>query len=119
MRSPRYHLILDVSACQPERLTDAAGLEQFLKELVEDIGMHVLKGPVTAVGIPENPGLSCFVIIDYSHISIHTFTEYNEAMVDIFSCKPFDKEKARAKTLAYFQTSDSDVRENHVWNEAA
>lgn len=115
MRSPRYHLIIDIGSCQDASLTNREGLEAFLKALIDAIGMNVLAGPVVAEGIPENPGLSGFCIIDYSHVSIHTFTKTVDAMVDIFSCKPFDRAKAREMALAYFGTEESMVRSQEIW----
>lgn len=67
-----------------------ADLEVILNELPGRIGMHVLAGPLIVEGIPENPGWTGFVIIDKSHISIHTFNDGNRISVDLFSCKIFD-----------------------------
>ena len=39
-------------------------------------------------------GVTGFVPITESHISIHTFVEQEHAFVDIFSCKEFDIDKA-------------------------
>jgi S-adenosylmethionine decarboxylase len=55
--------------------------------------MHILAGPLIVEGVPENPGWTGFVIIDKSHISIHTFNNGNRISVDLFSCKIFDKNK--------------------------
>lgn len=107
MITKRYHILIDINGVSKERLNDQQGLEQFLQKLPEVIGMHVLKGPVVEAGIPQNPGLSGFVIIDYSHISIHTFTLHDEALVDIFSCKPYEKEKAVKAVLEHFQVERS------------
>jgi S-adenosylmethionine decarboxylase len=43
---------------------------------------------------PEDWGLSGFVLIAESHISIHTFPDKNYVSVDIFSCKAFDTDFA-------------------------
>ena len=110
MPQKRYHIIIDISDAPPGPLTDEAGLREFLKALPGRIGMHVLKGPEIAVGIPENPGLSGFVIIDYSHISVHTFTASGDAMVDIFSCKPFEQEDAVDFALKHFQVPREKAR---------
>lgn len=103
MVTKRYHVIIDVGRVEGKILNDKRGLKTFLKTLPGIIDMHLLTQPVVVSGIPENPGLSGFVIIDYSHISIHTFTNHNEALVDIFSCKPFQQEKAVEKVISYFQ----------------
>ena len=42
----------------------------------------------------DTPGISGFVMIAESHISIHTFPDQNYAFVDMFSCKQFDAESA-------------------------
>ena len=65
---------------------------RILSELPALIGMKILAGPYVVEGVPENPGWTGFVIIDKSHISIHTFYEGNGVSVDVFSCKTFDEE---------------------------
>jgi S-adenosylmethionine decarboxylase len=115
MKTPRYHLITDISDADPAILNDATGLSKFLETLPGLIDMHILYGPVVKEGIPENPGLSGFVIIDYSHISIHTFTKHNEALVDVFSCKPFEQEVAKQAICQYFQVDSEKVRERAVY----
>lgn len=88
-------------------MTHGGNLRKFLNELPGVINMHVLSKPKVARGIPENPGLSGFVIIDYSHISIHTFTAKDEALVDIFSCKPYEQEDAVNAVVNHFHSSPS------------
>ena len=39
-------------------------------------------------------GISGFVVIAESHISVHTFVERDYVNIDIFSCRDFDSEKA-------------------------
>jgi S-adenosylmethionine/arginine decarboxylase-like enzyme len=107
MTAQRYHIIIDITGVSEQKLTEAKGLEKFLSELPKVIGMRVLHPPVVAEGIPENPGLSGFVIIDYSHISIHTFTKSNQVLVDIFSCKIYGQEEAVGAVLKYFQVPRS------------
>jgi S-adenosylmethionine decarboxylase len=90
-------------------------MEKFIKELADEIDMKILHGPVVAEGIPENPGLSGFAIIDYSHISIHTFTNSNETLIDVFSCKPYDKVKALKVCQEYYSTDEAVISEKEVW----
>lgn len=110
MLTGRFHVIIDLEKVDNTILTDEESLKQFLIELTGKINMNVLYGPVVVSGIPENPGLSGFVIIDYSHISIHTFTQKNEAQVDIFSCKPFGKKRSLKAVLDYFKSPRSNAR---------
>lgn len=107
--SKRFHIIIDAFGCDPTHLNDEAFLINFEKGVTKMLGMSILKGPIAAAGIPENPGLSVFSIIDFSHISIHTFTETNEFYLDIFSCKPFDYEQLTAHVKKTFQLSDDHI----------
>lgn len=91
VQTKRYHIIIDIEGVDPQKLGRAT-VEKILNELPPLIDMHILQGPSVVEGIPENPGVSGFVIIDYSHISIHTFTQYNDFMIDIFSCKAYKPE---------------------------
>jgi S-adenosylmethionine decarboxylase len=78
-------------------LRDEDFLRKWLQNYPARIGMtrisppYVLKyvGPVL-----EDWGISGFVFIAESHISIHTFVERNYINIDVFSCKDFDTDKA-------------------------
>lgn len=102
MAAGRYHIIIDLKEVPEKVLTDKDGLVAFLTQFPPIIEMHVLHPPVVVEGIPENPGLTGFVLIDFSHISVHTFTKHQEVLVDIFSCKSYDQEAAIEATLKYF-----------------
>lgn len=104
----RYHIIIDIKNVPDDHLSDKHGLENFLKSLPGMIGMSILDGPHVIEGIPENPGLTGFVIIDFSHISIHTFTDTKQALIDIFSCKPYKQKEAQQAVLNYFQVEEKD-----------
>ena len=87
------HLVVDGYGADPEKLTDAGLVLRFLDEYPETLGMtkiappqvHTYRGPV-----PEDWGVSGFVLIAESHISVHTFPDRRYINVDIFSCKEFD-----------------------------
>ena len=55
---------------------------------------------------PQDWGVSGFVLIAESHISVHTFPARNYINVDIFSCKRFDAEKALAEVKEFFSLKD-------------
>ncbi len=118
MAAGRYHIIIHANNVEDDSLTNVEGLRTFLNTLPGRIGMTVLYGPVVVEGIPENPGLSGFVIIDFSHISIHTFTEHKQALVDIFSCKPYETEDAAQAVLDYFKIpKESAMIEKVYWGK--
>jgi S-adenosylmethionine decarboxylase len=51
---------------------------------------------------PEDWGITGFVIIAESHISVHTFPERGYVWVDIFSCKEFESEGATERIIRDF-----------------
>ncbi len=114
MHTTRYHLIVDVSRANGA-ISDPDAIRAFLHDMAAATDMSVLAGPLVAEGIPENPGITGFVIVDFSHVSVHTFTKYGEAMIDVFSCKPYDQEKVRALCVRTFGTAESELREKLVW----
>lgn len=65
-------------------------VDSILGELPGRIGMKIIAGPIVVPGNPCNPGWTGFVVIDKSHIAIHTFTEGNRISIDVYSCQPFD-----------------------------
>jgi S-adenosylmethionine decarboxylase len=91
------HLAIDGYDADREKLEDPEFVLRFLDEYPSAIGMtkimppHVLtyRGPQ-----PEDWGISGFVIIAESHISVHTFPDRRYVNIDIFSCKEFDVEQA-------------------------
>ena len=48
-------------------------------------------------------GYSIVQIITESHISLHTWPEYNYLAIDIFSCKSFDETKIIKKIKNFFK----------------
>jgi S-adenosylmethionine decarboxylase len=91
------HLMLDGYGCDKKKLQDLNLIYRILDELPSKIGMTKIMPPYVFKysGLkPEDWGLSGFVLIAESHISIHTFPEKNFVSVDIFSCKAFDLEYA-------------------------
>lgn len=68
-------------------------LTEILSGLPSEIDMRIMSGPHIVKGAEENPGWTGFVIIDKSHIAIHTFDERNRVSMDVFSCQPFEGER--------------------------
>ena len=87
------HLVVDGYGADPEKLKDEDLISRFLDEYPDRIGMTKIIPPqvYTYHGqTPEDWGVSGFVLIAESHISVHTFPERGYINIDIFSCKEFD-----------------------------
>jgi len=91
------HLIIDGFGSNRELLESEELIYQLLDEYPDQIGMTKVTPPYVFRYIgskPEDWGISGFVLIAESHISIHTFPERCYVNIDVFSCKDFDSEQA-------------------------
>ena len=91
------HLLVDGFGGDSEKLKSQEFVYKFLDKFPSSIDMNKISGPhVTTYNGPveQDWGVSGFVMIAESHISIHTFPDRSYTNIDIFSCKDFDEEKA-------------------------
>ena len=87
------HLVLDGYGGASDRLEDEALVYRFLDEYPLAISMTKISPPHVyryEGRKPDDWGVSGFVLIAESHISVHTFPKRGYLNVDIFSCKPFE-----------------------------
>ena len=99
------HLIVDGYGGDVEVMEDPDALFRFLDEYPDAIGMTKITPPqvYTYAGQkPEDNGLSGFVLIAESHISVHTFPHRKYINIDVFSCMEFDADKALNELRATF-----------------
>src|SRR5437016_6760037 len=103
------HLMLELYGCDRELLSNEALLRRTLDEYPSRIGMEKVS-PVHLYDIetsnPLDAGLSGFVVIAQSHVSLHAWPEYGEVDIDICSCKEFSQEDAIAFAKEIFRTDD-------------
>lgn len=91
------HLVLDCYGCDRDKLDDKKAISSMLRELPELIGMKMISKPHVIeykADVEPESGVTGFVLLAESHISIHTYPEKGYFAFDIFSCKEFDTKKA-------------------------
>ncbi len=102
------HLIIDGFGGDASMMWDTARLREFLDEYPANLGMTKITEPEVLEYHGPNPsdnGISGFVIIAESHISVHTFPHRDYVNIDVFSCKSFDHEQALADARSLFNLS--------------
>ena len=92
------HLMLDCFGCDKDALYSREKISGFLSDLPVALGMKKLIEPYI-VHYPggdtwDKGGITGFMLIAESHISIHTFPHDGFFTADVYSCKPFDVDKA-------------------------
>jgi S-adenosylmethionine decarboxylase len=103
------HLLVELRDCNPVVLRS---LEQVRDALVS--AAKEAKATIVDISFHEfNPfGISGMVVIAESHLSIHTWPEYNYAAVDIFTCGDVIKpEVAAASIIERFESKSPSMVE--------
>ncbi len=99
------HLVIDSRDGDPALLGSEDSTRDFLRTHPARIGMTIAAPPTVYTYRGEKPndwGVSGFVLIAESHITVHTFPERRYANIDVFSCKPFDVDATVAAAVETF-----------------
>jgi S-adenosylmethionine decarboxylase len=100
------HLTVDARGCDRTTLVNEQFVYNILDQLPAQLDMTKMIDPVVKVWkdkFAETPGVSGFVMIAESHISIHTFPDFDYVFMDIFSCRAFDVEKTKQLVMDAFK----------------
>jgi S-adenosylmethionine decarboxylase proenzyme len=77
------HALIDLSGCNPDTLTDYAYIRKTLTQAAR-------LAKVTVVGMVDRhfkpQGYTAILVLEESHLSIHTWPEYNYVSLDLYSC---------------------------------
>lgn len=68
-------------------------IKNWMKDLVDSIGMKILMGPYAVYSdMPGNQGLTAVTIIETSHIALHVWDEVSPALaqLDVYTCSTLD-----------------------------
>jgi S-adenosylmethionine decarboxylase len=104
-----------------QALDSENAVRTYLLNLVEAIGMTILAGPLVArESAPEaRSGISGVVILQESHVALHTYPRSGQAFLDVFSCKPFSPAivaEITAGAFGSFTTTEHRVADRgHHW----
>ena len=107
-----FHLMLDCYDCAPDKLDSIDACYEFLDQLVNVIGAEKQTQPYvfrTPEQFKDKGGLSGWVPIVESGISIHTLTGSRFISLDVYSCRRFDNDKIAAFTERFFGAAEIEV----------
>ncbi len=93
------HVMIDLYGCNSALLASETLLRRVLDEYPDRIGMEKVS-PVFLRDIktsnPLDDGMSGFVIIATSHVSLHAWPCYGMVNIDVFSCEEFQHRRGRS-----------------------
>jgi S-adenosylmethionine decarboxylase len=106
-----WHLTLDGYGGEPGRLGDLEVVRGWLDELPDMLGMDKLIEPclieVGARSEKDPGGITGFVLIAQSHLSVHTFPRRGFLSADCFTCQErLDHERIRRSLITTFRLGD-------------
>lgn len=87
------HLLAEYHGCNPEVLNDLKRIENLMNEAAVAAGATVVQ---SAFHLFRPHGVSGVVIVQESHLSIHTWPETGYAAVDFYTCGEASPEAAHA-----------------------
>ncbi len=85
------HLLVELHDCDAPTLNDPLRLLEALRRGAESANVRIV---AEASHRYEPVGASAVVLIEESHLSIHTWPEHRYAAVDLFTCGAGDPERA-------------------------
>jgi S-adenosylmethionine decarboxylase proenzyme len=77
------HIILDLFGCPLRMLKNVGAVEKILDEIVKEVGFLEIKRDFHQF---RPYGVTGYILLAESHLSIHTWPEKKAAAVDIFYC---------------------------------
>lgn len=102
------HYILELYDCNPEKLKNRHTIEEALLRIAKEANTHTI-GSFFHQFKPY--GVSGVIIIEESHISIHTWPEHSYAAIDFFACSDdVDFDYAVKSLVEYFESKRYDVQ---------
>jgi S-adenosylmethionine decarboxylase len=84
MKTSGTHLLLEYTGCDADSLDDPAILEALLRRAAQEAGSGVI-----GVSFHRFPGrgVTGILLLEASHLSIHTWPERGYAAVDLYLCR--------------------------------
>ncbi|MES2934710.1 MAG: adenosylmethionine decarboxylase [Pseudomonadota bacterium] len=102
------HLLADLYGIASDKLSNPASIEQLLRDSAQAAGAHILHSHFHAFGAGQ--GVTGVVLLAESHISIHTWPEFNFAAADIFMCGGAAPQRALEVIRQALQPASSSVQ---------
>ena len=100
------HLLVEYMGCNPSTLNSLDRIKSLMKAAAKAANTTI----VTSTFKPFDPqGVSGVVVIEESHLSIHTWPEVGYAAVDFYTCGKGEPEKAHEVLLMGLEATEHEL----------
>lgn len=110
------HMMFDAYQCDYKALNSMETCYEVLNHLAELANMNKMLEPLiikaegnSTLGGKDPGGYSGFLIIEESHVSIHTFAKRGFVTIDLYSCKSFPTEGIEDYLQSVYKTEDISI----------
>ena len=115
MRALGHHLLTEFYGCDHDILNDVGQIKDLMDQAAVLSGASI----VESIFHRYSPhGVSGVVVIEESHLAIHTWPEYGYAAVDLFTCgdtvDPWKAHEFLKESLAPQSTSTQEVKRGEI-----
>ncbi len=96
-----YHAIIRIETKNANKMSHVETISKLIENISDELGTTIIESAYHEFG---SSGLTGFALLRESHISIHTWPEYNFAICDVLSCKEF-KDRFDDRIKAFFENT--------------
>lgn len=79
--------IVEAHGCAPELLRDLATLRRLFQQIIEDLDLRPV-GEIQWHQFPQTGGITGLCLLAESHLTVHTFPEFQSLCLNLFCCVP-------------------------------
>lgn len=102
------HVTWDVYNCDTDSISFIPIVQKVLNAIVDELQLSKVNESFKQF---EPVGVTGFILLEESHVSIHTWPEHGFAAVDIFSCRSFDAKKIETLLMQSFSSDKVVVKQ--------
>ena len=103
------HLIVDVHNMSYDVLVDDKKLLQTIVNAANEVGANIINQSRYHFGHNSSPGCTAFIMLDESHVSIHTYADDGKMALDVFTCGVTSCEKILESVCRQLDIKEEDI----------
>lgn len=112
-----YHSMFDCRSCDLDSIKNSDNIRNFAKSLVDAIDMKAYGEPqIVHFGEDNKAGYTLVQLIETSNICAHFCDDGGDAYIDVFSCKPYDRDIVRDQIIQFFRPKQITI--NYIERQA-
>ncbi len=108
------HLIADIHNMDFNVLVDDKLLLQTIVNAANEAGANIINQSRYRFGHNSSPGCTAFIMLDESHVSIHTYADDGKMALDVFTCGATSCETILESVCRQLGIRQEDIVVKHV-----